>query len=208
MSARLSRANREGLSMLRRMLAVSFMLILAAAAANAADPPASGITGLFLTTRYPALTIRAGETTTIDVSVRNFKLPPQLLTLTVPQAANGWKATILGGGQPVGAVEVAPDSEERLQLRLEPPPGIGHGNYQFIVEAKNAQYDDKLPITVSIGEELPAKLKLSTTFPALRGTATTSFKYKVSVTNDSGRDATINFSGDAPKNFQVAFTEP
>jgi uncharacterized membrane protein len=196
--------------MLRRMLAVAFLLILPTAAAHAADPPAANapaISGLFVTTKYPALTVRAGETTTIDLSVRNFRLPPQLLTLAVPQAADGWKATILGGGQPVGAVEVAPDSEERLQLRLEPPAGIGHGNYQFTVEAKNAQYDDKLPITVTIGEEVPAKLKLTTNFPALRGTATTSFKYKVSVTNDSGRDATINFSADAPKNFQTSFTE-
>jgi uncharacterized membrane protein len=206
MSARLV-AGEPGrvLSMLRRMLAVSFLLILVAATANAADQPA--IAGLFVTTRYPALTIRAGETTTIDLSVRNFRLPPQLLALAVPQIANGWKATILGGGQPVAAVEVAPDSEERLQLRLEPPAGIGHGDYRFIVQAKNAQYDDKLPITVTIGEEVPAKLKLTTNFPALRGTATTSFKYKVSATNDSGRDATINFSGDAPKNFQIGFTE-
>ena len=192
--------------MLRRMLIVSFLLMLSAAAAHAADQPA-GITGLFLTTKYPALTIRAGETTTIDMSVRNFKLPPQLLSLSVPQTADGWKATILGGGQPVGAIEVAPDSEERLQLRLEPPAGIGHGDYRFTIEAKNAQYDDKLPIAVTIGEEVPAKLKLTTNFPALRGSATTSFKYKVSVTNDSGRDATINFSADAPKNFQVGFTE-
>ncbi len=54
---------------------------------------------------------------------------------------------------------------------------------------------------------MPAKLKLTTNFPALRGTATTSFKFKVTVANDSGRDATINFSADAPKNFQVTFTE-
>lgn len=199
--------------MLRRLPAVSFLLMLsvlaalAATAANAADQPQGGITGLFVTTRYPALTVRASETTTIDLAVRNFKLPPQLLTVGVPQAATGWKATILGGGQPVGAVEVAPDSEERLQLRLEPPAGIGHGDYHFIVEAKNAQHGDKLPITVTIGEEVPAKLKLTTNFPALRGTATTSFKYKVSVTNDSGRDATINFTADAPKNFQIGFTE-
>ncbi len=197
--------------MLRRMLAVWLVLMLSATAAIAADPPASGsatgIAGLFLTTRYPALTVRTGETATIDLSVRNFRLPPQLLTLAVPQTAEGWKATILGGGQPVAAVEVAPDSEERLQLRLEPPAGIGHGDYRFTVQAKNAQYDDKLPITVTIGEEVPAKLKLTTNFPALRGTATTSFKYKVSATNDSGRDATINFTGDAPKNFQIGFTE-
>src|SRR6266852_5384408 len=206
MSARLV-ASEPGrvLSMLRRMLAVSFLLILVATAANAADQPA--IAGLFLTTRYPALTVRTGETTTIDLSVRNFRLPPQLLTLAVPQTAEGWKATILGGGQPVAAVEVAPDSEERLQLRLEPPAGIDHGDYRFTVQAKNAQYDDKLPLTVTSGEEVPAKLKLTTNFPALRGAATTSFKYKVSATNDSGRDATINFTGDAPKNFQIGFTE-
>jgi uncharacterized membrane protein len=75
------------------------------------------------------------------------------------------------------------------------------------VQAKGAQQDLKLPITLMIGEELPAKLKMTTNFPALRGTATTSFKYRVTVTNDSGRDATVNFSADSPRNFQVAFTE-
>ena len=191
--------------MMRRLFAVS-LVVLWGGGALAADQP-SNITGLFLTTKYPALTVRAGETSTLDLSLRNFRLPPQSLTVTVPEIASGWKATILGGGQPVNAVEVAPDSEERLQLRLEPPSGAGHGDYRFTIQAKNQQYDQKLPITLTIGEELPAKLKLTTNFPALRGTATTSFKYRVSVTNDSGRDATINFSADAPKNFQVSFTE-
>src|SRR5207302_4914315 len=108
-------------SMLRRLLMFLLLVTLAvpisAGAANAADPPA--ITGLFVTTRYPALTVRAGETTTIDLSVRNFTLPPQLLTLGVPEVASGWKATILGGGQPVTAVEGTPDAKERLQLRPE-----------------------------------------------------------------------------------------
>src|SRR6266481_2814472 len=191
--------------MLRRVCSV-LILGITAVAANAADKP-SGVTGLYLTTRYPALTVRAGETTTIDLSLRNFNLPPRELALSVPQAANGWKATVLGGGQPVKSAFVPADGEEKLQLRLEPPAGTGPGDYQFQVEAHGDGSTLKLPITVTIGEELPAKLKLTTNFPALRGTATTAFKYRVSVTNDSGRDATINFSADAPKNFQVSFTE-
>jgi uncharacterized membrane protein len=181
-------------------------LVLATSPAGAADKP-SGVTGLYLTTRYPALTVRAGETTTIDLSLRNFNLPPQQLALSVPQLASGWKATVLGGGQPIESAIVAPDSEEKLQLRLEPPSGTGPGSYSFLVEAQGGGSTLKLPITVTIGQELPAKLKLTTNFPALRGTATTSFKFKVTVANDSGRDATINFSADAPKNFQVTFTE-
>src|ERR1700752_5299862 len=120
--------------MLRRFLVVWF-LVLASVAAGAADKP-SGVTGLYLTTRYPALTVRAGETTTIDLSLRNFNLPPQQLALSVPQLASGWKATILGGGQPIESAIVAPDSEEKLQLRLEPPSGTGPGSYSFLVEAQ------------------------------------------------------------------------
>jgi len=191
--------------MRRRLLAVLF-LVITTVAAGAADKP-SGVTGLYLTTRYPALTVRAGETTTIDLSLRNFNLPPQQLALSVPQVASGWKATILGGGQPVESAFVAPDSEEKLQLRLEPPAGTGPGEYRFLVAAKGEGAELKLPIAVTIGQELPAKLKLSTNFPSLRGTATTSFKYRVTVANDSGRDTTINLSADAPKNFQVTFTE-
>jgi uncharacterized membrane protein len=191
--------------MLRRYLAVLFLALMAVAA-DAAEKPAN-VTGLYLTTRYPGLTVRAGETTTIDLSLRNFNLPPQQVALSVPQVANGWKATILGGGQPVESAMVAPDSEERLQLRLEPPTEAGPGDYHFLVQAQGEGSPLKLPIAVTIGKELPAKLKLTTNFPALRGTATTSFKYKVNVTNDSGRDSTINFSADAPKNFQVTFTE-
>jgi uncharacterized membrane protein len=191
--------------MLRWLMAVS-LLVSTTIAGNAADKP-SGVTGIYLTTRYPALTVRTGESTTIDLSLRNFNLPPQQLDLFVTQRANGWKATLLGGGQPIGSAIVATDAEEKLQLRLEPPAGTGPGDYGFLVEAKGGGNDLKLPIVVTIGQELPAKLKLTTTFPALRGTATTSFKFKVAVANDSGRDATINFSADAPRNFQVTFTE-
>ena len=89
--------------MLLRMLAVLFFMFIAAAA-DAADKSSantSNITGVYLTTRYPALTVRAGETTTIDLSLHNFNHPPEELSLSVPEIAQGWKATVLGGGQPI-----------------------------------------------------------------------------------------------------------
>src|SRR2546423_9868062 len=116
--------------MVRWLVAVP-VLMLAPLAANAADPPSGtspSITGLFLTTKYPSLTVRAGETTTVDLSLRNYKLPPQVLNLSVPEVAHGWKATILGGGQPVSAVHVPPHAQERLPFRLEPPRAVRTGH--------------------------------------------------------------------------------
>jgi len=207
----------------RRLLAAIFLVLVAclvvlggaseaagrpdlksAAAKSAGGQP---VTGVYLSTPYPALTVRAGETATIDLTLHNYRLPPQELSLSVPQVASGWKATILGGGQPIAAAMVGPDGDQALQLRLEPPAGAGPGDYHFLVAARGDNGELRLPITLTIGQELPAKLKLSTNFPALRGTATTSFKFTVTVANDSGRDATINFTADAPKNFQVTFTE-
>ena len=112
--------------MLLRVVAVC-LVGLVALTADAADKP-TGITGVYLTTRYPGLTVRAGETTTVDVSLRNFNHPPQEFALSVPEVARGWKATVLGGGQPIASAIVAPDSEEKLQLRLEPPAGTGPGD--------------------------------------------------------------------------------
>jgi hypothetical protein len=126
----------------RRLLAVSIFALAiglvfsaAAGAAGRADPReaakpagASELTGIYLSTQYPALTVRAGETATIDLTLHNYRLPPQQLSLSVPQAASGWKATILGGGQPVSAAMVGPDGNEKLQLRLEPPTGAGPGD--------------------------------------------------------------------------------
>ena len=201
--------------MARRLIAVRFLLLAAglpllagsAIAADKAPADASTITGLYLTTQYPALTVRVGETATIDLSLRNYRLPPQQLVLSVPEAAAGWKATILGGGQPIGSAIVTSDREERLQLRLEPAAKAEPGEFRFVVEARGGASDLKLPITLTVGKELPAKLKLSTSLPALRGTATSSFKFTVTVANDSGRNATIDFSATAPKNFQVTFSE-
>jgi uncharacterized membrane protein len=208
--------------MQRRLLAISlvafvvWMLVPVTSSAAANRAPVGGstapagvnpVSGIYFLTPYPALTVPADQTTTIELTLRNYHQPPQQVRLSAPQLANGWKVTFLGGGQPISAVMVDPDSAAKLQLRLEPPAGAGAGAYHFLVLAQGETAQLRLPITLAIGKELPAKLKLSTNFPALRGTAATSFKFTVTVANDSGKDATINFTATAPRSFEAIFAE-
>jgi len=69
------------------------MLALAPAASVAAQDTPPPVKGLFLMTDYPAITVRPGSTTTINLRLRNYALDPDRYTLTVSGVPQGWKLT-------------------------------------------------------------------------------------------------------------------
>jgi uncharacterized membrane protein len=187
----------------------SILLILALLvppfAVRAADPPP--VKGLFLLTEYPSQTIKAGETSNIRFKLQNAALPPEVVQLSVEGAPADWKATLLGGGQPVSAAMPGTNESVNLQLRLEVPAGAKVQDQKVVVRAKGPTVTSELPLSISVGDEGPAKLTLKSRLPALRGGPKSSFEYTLSVTNDSGRDLTVRLAANAPPNFKTTFTE-
>ena len=175
---------------------------------HAADQP-SGITGSILTTRYPALTVRAGETTTIDVSVRNFNCRRSSWRSRCRRWRNGWKATILGGGQPVEAVDRRARHRRTAAAAARAAAGHRPGRLPLHSSRPRARGSDlKLPITRDDRRGAAGQAQADHQLPrAARHRDDLVQVSRSRSTNDSGRDATINFSADAPKNFQVNFTE-
>ncbi len=168
--------------------------------------PASGFRGLSLSTPYPAQTVRAGERVTLTLTVKNFGLSPQSVGLRVAEAPGGWKAAILGGGRPVSAVYAEPDQEITVSLQLDPPAGAGTGTFRFLVVAQGQTATAQLPLALTIGQVLPPRLTLTAELPVLRGTPTSSFRYRLTLKNDSDRDLLVNLEARTQKSFQVSFT--
>jgi len=188
------------------ILALTTALCLAVPAAFAADTP-KDVKGLYLLTDYPAVSVRPGATTTVALRLQNYGLSPERYQLSVTDVPPGWTATLLGGGQPVAAAMPATDSNVGLQLRLDVPANVAMGTHTLTVKAEGQGSNVSLPIAVTLAKELPAKLKVEPTLPALRGNPKTSFDYQLSIKNDSGRNLTVSFAADAPKNFEANFTE-
>lgn len=183
---------------------------LAAAPAGALDRP--DVKGLYLLTDYPTVAVRPGATSTIALRVQNYGLAPENFVLAVEGVPSGWTATLLGGGQPVGAALPATDQSVSLQLRLEVPadataPGTLTVKAQGQGSGEGQGQSYSLPVTVNLTKELPAKLTVTPSLPALRGTPKSSFDYTVAVKNDSGRNLTVNLAATAPRNFETSFTE-
>lgn len=189
---------------MRAALTMIAALIVASASAQTRD---DSYRGLWVSTPYPSIEVAPGDSVIFDMKVHNAGLPPQRVDLSVPEAPRGWRTQLLGGGKPVGAVFVGPDSTADVQMKISPPKAASESRYRFAVSARGSSGHFRLPLEVTIGKTPPARLVLKPDLPILPGTPDTTFSYKVSLANDTGQDALIALHSEAPRGFQVSFTE-
>ena len=95
-----------------------------------AEEKKDDVKGLFLLTDYPAVTLRPGTNSTINLRLQNYNLPPERLALSVSGAPSGWTATLIGGGQPIAAALPATNSSVSFELRVDVPKEAPVGTHQ------------------------------------------------------------------------------
>src|ERR1700742_565279 len=188
------------------LAAFSAAAVLVTPLARADDAP-KDVKGLFLMSDYPAVTLRPGETSTVDLRLHNYDMAPERLALSVSGVPSGWTATLLGGGQPVAAAMPATNSSVSLSLRLDVPKSAVIGTQTLTVSATGNSTNLQLPIAVTLAKDLPTKLTLTPQLPDLRGTSKSAFEYQIGIKNDSGKKLTVSLSAQAPQNFDTTFTE-
>ena len=184
----------------------AFAVGLVVSHVQAAETPRD-IKGLYLMSDYPAVTVRPGTTSNIPLRLQNYGLDPQRYQLSVTGVPSGWTATLLGGGQPVAAAMPAPDASVALQLRLDVPANTALSAQTLTVKAEGQGTEAELPLNVALAKELPAKLKVTSKLPSLRGSPKSNFEYTLTIKNDAGRNLIASFAADAPTNFETSFTE-
>jgi uncharacterized membrane protein len=175
--------------------------------AGAQESPKNDVKGLFLLTDFPGVSLRPGTTSTINLRLQNYALPPERLALSVGGVPQGWTATLLGGGQPIGAVLPATNANVSFELRLDVPKEAQMGTTNLTVTAQGASTSVSLPVAVTLVKDLPAKLTVNPQLPDLRGNSKSTFEYQLNIKNESGKKLLVALSAQAPENFNTSFTE-
>ena len=189
------------------LMMVASLSLAAVSASLAKDPSPEAIKGLYLTTDFPAVQIRAGEETTLPLTIYNYGLPPQRTAVTIADKPADWKADVEGSGKPVSAAFVDYDGRASLNLKLNIPATAKAGDYKITIQADGDDAKSSLPISIRLAEPLAAKLTATPKFPVLRGSPKSSFDFNVAVKNESGADMTVNLRVDAPSGFTTTFKE-
>ena len=174
-------------------------------AAAAAD--ADNLKGLWLTTDYPALQVRAGDDTTLPLTIYNYGLPPQRTALSITDKPQDWKTTIEGAGKPVSAAFVSHDGSASLSLKIDAPATAKPGHYTLALHAQGDDGKSDLPISIDLAPPLKAKLTATPKLPVLEGTPKTAFDFSVTVKNESASSMLANLSAKTPDGFVATFKE-
>jgi len=192
-----------------RVIAVFSVVLCALALLSPtwAEEAKNDVKGLFLLTDYPAVTLRPGTNSTINLRLQNYALPPERLTLSVSGVPSGWSAILMGGGQPIAAALPATNASVSLELRVDVPKDAPVGTTTLTVTAKGTSAEVTLPVAVTLATDLPAKLSVSPQLPDLRGTSKSTFEFQLNIKNESGKKVLVGLSAQAPQNFDATYTE-
>ena len=195
-----------------RLFAALLSLVLLAVAtaipAGAQDTPPP-VKGLFLLTDYPAVTVRPGTTTTINLRLRNYALPPERFALSVERRAAGWTVTLLGGGQPVARRDGGDQRQHHAATAARRAGERRDGDTQNLtVTAKGQSTEVTLPVAVTLAKDLPAKL----TDQGAAAVAARHLEVELRVSSSRSRTTAAAISSSrsaaqAPQNFETSFTE-
>ena len=199
-------ANGACLALLGAVLAAT-PLLSSNAMAEAFNQPANGPTihGFWLTADHPDVVVSAGKKVSMPLSLLNALDKPVRTNLTVKGLPDGWTYSIKAGGSEVTSAMPLPNEIDNLTLMVVPPKDAKKQIYKFEVDALANDDEFKMPLSVSVADIPLGDTTLVPELPALHGTVSTSFQYKMKLTNGSNHDTLFNLSADVPAGFMATF---
>lgn len=158
-----------------------------------------------LSTDQPNMEGHADSTFRFEATIKNRTAAEQLYALSA-EAPRGWDVQFLSGGQSVTSVKVAPNEDEKVDVKITPPPRINAGSYKIPVTASSNSTSAEATFEVVITGRYA--IQFSTVTETLSTDITAGKEQTVTfrVENTGSADLRdIKLRADTPMNWDVTF---
>ncbi len=194
------------------LLMISCLLLAAAflpAAASEEKKPDRLIT---MALEYPGVEIPVGDDVSMDVIFYNRGKRDENVDVKVAQQPENWKVRLKTYRFTVSAVNVPPDDNKRLTLEAEPPKNVKPGTYHFRIDARtpDGRFKMSQALTVTVkskkkGKEASKGVKITTSYPELRGPSDAKFEFSLDVASELDKDAIFDLFVKGPEGWDINF---
>jgi uncharacterized repeat protein (TIGR01451 family) len=166
---------------------------------------------LELITQYPAVTADPGSTVEFDVLAITDVATRVDISTTSP---DGWTVRIRGGGSTVGAVNTLPTPISEgsttthiaggFSVEIVVPTDVGPSVNHVVVSGRTvAGATATLSLDLTIEAQASGAVSLTTNFPDLRGSTSSSFSYNVLLNNDTNQQLVFGLEAQGPPGWIV-----
>ncbi|MGC9520916.1 MAG: NEW3 domain-containing protein [Anaerolineae bacterium] len=184
------------------LVVVALLIPAGTVAAQEDQPPGPPLS---LNADYPGVVVGAGETVTIDVNLRSTLA--QQVHLGVEAAPEGWTVDYRGSGQTVTAAYLDADQVRALDIRIQIPDETAPGTYEVEGVARgDRQGTARLTLTLTVQEESPQSVSLEASRTSVSGSPNATFRYDLTLENQSEADLSVELGTDVPAGFTTRFT--
>jgi len=185
------RLHRSGALGLATLVACMLALPVGAIAADA----------LTLTTPYPAVAVAPGTKVSFDLTIQS--TASERVGLTVKSTPPGWTATLLGGGFTVDGVLTTAGKPSTVRLDVSVPAAATAQSIRLLVVAAASGATTTLPLDIRVTPQAAGAVTLTTDFPQLKGPSTATFKFNLTLHNDTSEDLPFTGTATGPDGWTV-----
>lgn len=198
----------EGRRVLIRLLclAMIFSLMMVSALAEPVDSARDVVKRIELSTTYPAIVAKAGDSLTFPLDLDNRSGESQDVELSIESIPEGWSGSFSASGKQVSVVHVKDEAANGdVTFALDVPLDAADGDYTIVLKAVGEGFEDTMEIALALSAEEIGDSSFDVEYPSQEGDSDTDFSYTATLINNTLSSQSYSFTANAPAGWQVSF---
>lgn len=179
---------------------------------TAASTTQTSGTGIDMSTDYPGITVKAGETTSFTLDFASLSGESCDAALSVTDIPEGWTGYFKGSSSQITKIHIngqptTADDATTATFSLTLPDDVTEGTYEVDLEADAGDYgSDTLALEIVVDETETGESTFTSEYPEQQGAAGTSFSFDTTLVNNRGIGQTYSLSAETESGWTVTFT--
>ncbi|NWF91444.1 MAG: hypothetical protein HXY46_00890 [Syntrophaceae bacterium] len=161
---------------------------------------------------YPGVEVLAGENVSMEIILYNKGRSEEYVDLWIASQPKDWKAKLKTYRFEVRGVHVPSGKDKTITFEAEPDKNVKPGEYRFEIKGQtpDAKFKMAQAIVVTVKEkEKGAKeakgVKLTTSYPVLRGPSDAKFEFSMEVESQLDKEAVFDLLAQGPEGWEINF---
>jgi uncharacterized membrane protein len=161
---------------------------------------------------YPGVEIAKDEDVSLDIIFHNKGRQDEDVEVWIAEKPKGWKARIKTYRYTVTGVHVPSNKDKSLTFEADPEEGLKPGDYQFRINARTSDGKFRMSqaVTVKVNADEgkskePKGVKLTTSYPVIRGPSDATFEFSLEVDSKLDEDAVFDLLAQGPQGWDINF---